>query len=80
VLQAPRHPYTAGLMGSIPKLGTSRRHARLVQIDGAMPRLTAIPAGCAYHPRCPRRFARCDAERPELLPVGNARASCWLYG
>ena len=80
VLQAPRHPYTVGLMGSIPKLGTSRRHTRLVQIDGAMPRLTAIPAGCAYHPRCPKRFARCAAERPELLPVGNARASCWLYG
>ncbi|MDH5577473.1 MAG: ABC transporter ATP-binding protein [Betaproteobacteria bacterium] len=80
VLQAPRHPYTVGLMGSIPKLGTARRHTRLVQIDGAMPRLTAIPPGCAYHPRCPRRFARCESERPELLAVGNARASCWLYG
>jgi peptide/nickel transport system ATP-binding protein len=80
VLQRPRHPYTVGLMGSIPKVGAVKRHARLVQIDGAMPRLTAIPPGCAYHPRCPRRFARCDAERPDLLPVGNAQASCWLYG
>jgi peptide/nickel transport system ATP-binding protein len=80
VLQAPRHPYTVGLMGAIPKLGSARRHTRLVQIEGAMPRLTAIPAGCAFNPRCPKRFARCAAERPELLPVGNARAACWLYG
>jgi peptide/nickel transport system ATP-binding protein len=51
-----------------------------VQIEGTMPRLTAIPPGCAFNPRCPKRFARCTAERPELLRVGNARASCWLYG
>jgi peptide/nickel transport system ATP-binding protein len=82
VLQAPRHPYTIGLMGSIPRLGAGagKRHARLVQIEGAMPRLNAIPPGCAFHPRCPQRFARCSAERPELLPAGNALASCWLYG
>ena len=82
VLQAPRHPYTAGLMGSIPRLGAGagKRHARLVQIEGAMPRLNAIPPGCAFHPRCPQRFARCSVERPELLPAGNALASCWLYG
>jgi peptide/nickel transport system ATP-binding protein len=80
VIHQPRHPYTAGLMGAIPKLGTVRRHARLVQIDGAMPRLTAIPPGCAFNPRCPKRFARCETERPELLPVGSAQASCWLYG
>jgi peptide/nickel transport system ATP-binding protein len=82
VLQAPRHPYTVGLMGSIPRLGpgSGKRHARLAQIEGAMPRLNAIPPGCAFHPRCPRRFERCGAERPELLAAGNARASCWLYG
>jgi len=79
VIHQPRHPYTAGLMGSIPKLGAVKRHARLVQIDGAMPRLNAIPPGCAYNPRCPKRFARCTAERPEPLPVGNALVSCWLY-
>jgi peptide/nickel transport system ATP-binding protein len=79
VIHQPRHPYTAGLMGSIPKLGAVKRHARLVQIDGAMPRLNAIPPGCAYNPRCPKRFARCAAERPEPLPVGNALVSCWLY-
>jgi peptide/nickel transport system ATP-binding protein len=80
VIHAPRHPYTVGLMGSIPKVGGSKRHARLVQIDGAMPRLNAIPPGCAFNPRCPKRFARCAADRPELLTVGSAQASCWLYG
>jgi len=81
VIHAPRHPYTSGLMGSIPKVGAGagKRHARLVQIDGAMPRLNAIPSGCAFNPRCPKRFGRCTAERPEPLPVGNALASCWLY-
>ena len=79
VIHQPRHPYTAGLMGSIPKIGALKRHDRLVQIDGAMPRLNAIPAGCAFNPRCPKRFERCFAERPEPLRVGNALASCWLY-
>jgi peptide/nickel transport system ATP-binding protein len=79
VIHRPRHPYTAGLMGSIPKIGALRRHARLLQIDGTMPRLNAIPAGCAFNPRCPKRFGRCSAERPEALPVGNSLVSCWLY-
>jgi peptide/nickel transport system ATP-binding protein len=80
IIHQPRHPYSVGLMGAIPKLGAVRRHTRLVQIDGAMPRLNAIPPGCAFNPRCPQRFARCETERPEMLPVGNAQASCWLYG
>ncbi|HYG55744.1 MAG TPA: ABC transporter ATP-binding protein, partial [Burkholderiales bacterium] len=61
VIHSPRHPYTIGLMGSIPKLSAERR--RLAQIEGAMPRLNAIPPGCAFNPRCPRRFDRCVAER-----------------
>ena len=77
VVQRPQHPYTQGLMGSIPKLG--ERAARLMQIDGAMPRLNAIPSGCAFHPRCPRAFGRCTVERPELLPAGAGRAACWLH-
>jgi len=80
VLKSPRHPYTVGLMGSIPRLQAGgKHHAPLVQIEGAMPRLTAIPPGCAFHPRCPRRFARCDAERPEPMAAGGALAACWLY-
>jgi len=77
VIHAPCHPYTRGLMSSIPKLGEGR--ARLAQIDGAMPRLNAIPPGCAYNPRCPERFGRCTAERPSPLPAGSNFAACWLY-
>ena len=77
VIHRPQHPYTVGLMGAIP----SMRHevARLAQIDGSMPRLTAIPSGCAFHPRCAARFAPCDRERPELMPAGGSMAACWLH-
>jgi peptide/nickel transport system ATP-binding protein len=44
-----------------------------------MPRLTAIPPGCAFNPRCPHVFARCVLERPSLLPLGRSQAACWLY-
>ncbi|WP_426957202.1 ABC transporter ATP-binding protein [Muricoccus radiodurans] len=77
VVQAPAHPYSAGLMASIPPL--SHRVDRLPQIDGAMPRLNAIPPGCAYNPRCPHVFDRCRVERPELLPAPRSRAACWLF-
>jgi peptide/nickel transport system ATP-binding protein len=77
VVQRPQHPYTVGLMGSIPTIG--ERRDRLVQIEGAMPRLAAIPPGCPFHPRCPHAFARCAAERPDLLPAGASRAACWLH-
>jgi len=50
----------------------------LLQIDGAMPRLNAIPAGCAFHPRCLRAFARCGHDRPNLMPAASTRAACWL--
>jgi peptide/nickel transport system ATP-binding protein len=60
-----------------PKL--DRSVARLVQIEGAMPRLTAIPPGCAFNPRCPKVFERCRVERPELMPVGANHAACWLH-
>jgi peptide/nickel transport system ATP-binding protein len=78
VIHSPQHPYTAGLMGSIPKLSAQRR--RLAQIEGAMPRLNAIPAGCAFNPRCPKRLARCALERPALAPAGASHAACWLHG
>jgi peptide/nickel transport system ATP-binding protein len=51
---------------------------RLAQIEGAMPRLTAIPRGCAFNPRCPQVVERCRSERPELLQAGATRAACWL--
>jgi peptide/nickel transport system ATP-binding protein len=77
VIKSARHPYTEGLMASIPKVGQTE--ARLAQIDGAMPRLDAIPRGCAFNPRCTRVFERCRSERPEPMPVGQSRVACWLY-
>ncbi len=77
VVHRPAHPYTEGLMASIPKLGA--RLGRLPQIDGAMPRLGAIPPGCPFNPRCPRVFERCRTERPGLMPARDNLAACWLY-
>jgi len=77
VINQPAHPYSMGLMAAIPDITIERE--RLHQIDGAMPRLNAIPAGCAYNPRCPRAFARCTVERPDLLEAGATRAACWLH-
>jgi peptide/nickel transport system ATP-binding protein len=77
VINHPAHPYTAGLMASIPDMEHDRE--RLNQIDGAMPRLTAIPEGCAFNPRCPRAFARCRVARPDLMPAGPTQAACWLH-
>ena len=77
VIHRPQHPYTVGLMGSIPTFGHETE--RLTQIDGSMPRLTAIPSGCAFHPRCVHAFDRCPRERPDLLPAGTSMAACWLH-
>ncbi len=77
VIHRPAHPYTRGLMGAIPAMDEDRE--RLSQIDGAMPRLNAIPAGCAYNPRCEHVFARCREQRPELAAVAGTRAACWLH-
>ena len=77
VIHSPAHPYTVGLMGSIPAMDEDRE--RLLQIDGAMPRLNAIPSGCAFNPRCPKVFDRCRTERPDLLSAGATRAACWLH-
>jgi len=76
VINRPSHPYTSGLMASIPDMTSDRE--RLNQIDGAMPRLNAIPQGCAFNPRCPQVFERCKQERPELRPATATQAACWL--
>ena len=76
VINHPAHPYTAGLMASIPDITQDREY--LNQIDGAMPRLNAISAGCAFNPRCPKVFDRCKIDRPELAQAGATRAACWL--
>jgi peptide/nickel transport system ATP-binding protein len=77
VILKAAHPYTRGLMGSIPTL--TQESDRLVQIPGAMPRLSAIPPGCAFNPRCPEVFGRCRVERPEMIGVdGGRQVACWL--
>ena len=78
VIQAPRHPYTVGLMASIPVIG--QRRDELAQIEGTMPRLDDIPSGCAFHPRCARAFAPCALARPEPTAVDGSRVACWLHG
>ncbi len=78
VVQHPLHPYAKGLMGAIPTL-TGDASQRLVQIPGGMPRLSAIPMGCAFHPRCRFAFDRCRVERPEPIPVGTQRVACHLH-
>jgi peptide/nickel transport system ATP-binding protein len=75
VIREPRHPYTRGLMGSIPS--RKRRGMALTQIEGTMPRLDALPSGCAFHPRCPDAIPLCRSERPELERIGVASAACW---
>jgi len=83
VINHPEHPYTVGLMASIPDMDVDRE--RLNQIDGAMPRLNAIPKGCAFNPRCPQVFDRCLNERPDLAAVSRSgqntptQVACWLH-
>lgn len=76
VVKHPSHPYTEGLMGSIPVIG--HRLERLTQIDGSMPRLTQIPEGCAFNPRCPKAIDRCYRDRPDLTSTGPTRSACWV--
>ncbi|KGM33121.1 ABC transporter ATP-binding protein [Inquilinus limosus] len=76
VIRQPHHPYTVGLMGSIPTVEGDAD--RLQQIPGAMPRLDAIPPGCAFNPRCSAAFDRCRKDRPELMAAGQGAAACWL--
>ncbi len=77
VVKHPRHPYTRGLMGSIPVVGGGLR--RLTQIDGAMPRLTDLPSGCAFHPRCPKATEACTQVKPTAVKVDDGQVACLLY-
>jgi peptide/nickel transport system ATP-binding protein/oligopeptide transport system ATP-binding protein len=72
----PQHPYTIGLLGSIPRLDVDR--ARLSTIEGSVPSPANFPAGCRFAPRCPFADARCQAEEPPLRTLGEAhRVACW---
>ena len=71
------HPYAKGLMKAIPSLG--QRSKKLTQIDGTMPRLTDIPQGCAFHPRCPECMEMCREKQPRLIDIGPTQVACWRY-
>jgi peptide/nickel transport system ATP-binding protein len=77
VLEHPLHPYTVGLMGSIPRIGP--RPDRLIQITGSMPRLGDIPPGCAFNPRCTRVIADCRVNRPLLAATAGGAVACVHY-
>jgi oligopeptide/dipeptide ABC transporter ATP-binding protein len=82
ILEDPKHPYTRGLLKSIPKLGDRARYGRqrLQEISGIVPSLYELPPGCSFYPRCPEAMALCRDKVPELVDIGDVhRVRCWLY-
>jgi peptide/nickel transport system ATP-binding protein/oligopeptide transport system ATP-binding protein len=82
IFDEPKHPYTQGLLKSIPKLGRRSAHGRhrLKEINGIVPSLYALPKGCSFYPRCPERMSICNTRMPELLDSGAShRVRCYLY-
>lgn len=75
IFENPRHPYTLGLMGSIPSL-EEKRH-RLTPIPGLMPDPTDLPIGCKFNPRCPYATQRCIDENPDVFDCGGHQVKCW---
>jgi peptide/nickel transport system ATP-binding protein len=75
VYRCSRHPYTRGLLASLPRL-TGGRQGQLRAIEGAPPSLLSVPPGCAFHPRCPYAEAVCREEDPPLRPVEGVRSAC----
>ena len=77
VLHNPKHPYTRGLMAAIPDMSETTEF--LHQIEGAMPNLANIPAGCAFHDRCPEKCDKCSTLRPQLIEAASGhKVACWL--
>jgi oligopeptide/dipeptide ABC transporter ATP-binding protein len=74
--RAPQHPYTDGLLGSVPAFA----RGRLRPIPGEPPELWSLPAGCPFHPRCPHAVAACRSQRPPPGQVGESRVACWRAG
>jgi len=77
VFAHPEHPYTWSLLRSIPRLDVEE-HEELRAIEGSPPNMTKLPAGCKFHPRCPFVIPRCAQEEPELRPVREQLARCWV--
>jgi oligopeptide/dipeptide ABC transporter ATP-binding protein len=82
IFEEPKHPYTQGLLKSIPKLGerSMRGRERLKEIEGIVPSLYGLPPGCSFYPRCQKAMSICQEHPPELIDIGeNHRVSCWLH-
>ncbi|MEM0481628.1 MAG: ABC transporter ATP-binding protein [Nitrososphaerota archaeon] len=75
VFKEPLHPYTEGLINSLPRIGGSKR---LEGLSGLPPSLANPPPGCRFHPRCPYRMEKCSREEPPLLKFGDREVACWL--
>ena len=83
IFKEPAHPYTRGLLKSIPTLGERAKHdrRRLQEIEGIVPSLYELPAGCSFYPRCPSAMPVCADTMPELTDLGGGhRVRCWLHG
>jgi peptide/nickel transport system ATP-binding protein len=79
IFEHPAHPYTAGLMASVPRLDSTAK-SHLFAIEGNPPDLAALPAGCAFAPRCPQRIAACQTTRPVLAEIArDHHAACLLH-
>ena len=81
IFRSPLHPYTLGLMESIPKLETTQQNLpKLKEISGMMPSLLQVPTGCPFHPRCSAAETRCKTDKPKLKKISQAHSvSCWLH-
>lgn len=77
VFAEPSHPYTQGLIKAVPRIDQDLH--QLYAIPGAPPPPLARPSGCPFHPRCDKRFDRCDKQRPALLPLSMTRVACHLH-
>ena len=78
IFKHPAHPYTQGLLKSIPRIDEEQRPRRLSEIPGRVPNLCFLPHGCAFFDRCPVGFEQCRAERPQLEPIADGHlVSCW---
>ena len=82
ILEDPKHPYTRGLMKSIPQIGERSKYGRrrLYEIEGIVPSLYDLPVGCKFSPRCPEVMDICRKTEPDLLQTDGAhQVRCWLY-
>jgi oligopeptide/dipeptide ABC transporter ATP-binding protein len=81
LFRSPLHPYTIGLMESIPTLeATQQKLSKLKEISGTVPSLSQVPSGCPFHPRCSAAETRCKTDKPKLKKISQTHSvSCWLH-